>query len=149
MTLFGPEGWSRSPEAVRLLGPLDLLVLSAWCGLAAGELEVAARIVPRAFGPTPQLYMMTRHFVWLVPLINLAVFIGLGVSLALAVRLWPRRAGWWAPRLIVALAILPMLSIAGRRIYVEAWLLVALGVAFRIAPVLERHHGPLAALADA
>ena len=29
--------------------------------------------------------------------------------------------------------------LAGRRIYLEAWLLVALGVAFRLAPVLERH----------
>ena len=69
----------RQPERGVSLGPLDLLVLSAWCGLAAGELEVAARIVPRAVGLTHRLYMMTRHFVWLVPLVNLVLFLGCGV----------------------------------------------------------------------
>ena len=82
---------------------------------------------------------MTRHFVWLVPLINLVVFLGFGVLLALATRRWPARAGWWSPRLIIALAMLPGLAVAGRGIYLEAWFLVALGVAFRVAPVLERH----------
>jgi len=124
---------------VRRLGPVDVLVLSAWCGLAAGELEVAARIVNRALSSTHRLYMMTRHFVWLVPLINLVVFLVLGALLILATRLWPRRGGWLSPRFIVATAILPVLATAVRGIYVEAWLLVALGVACRIAPVLERH----------
>jgi arylsulfatase A-like enzyme len=43
-----------------------------------------------------------------------------------------------APRLIIAAGLLPALTLAGRGIYAEAWLLVALGVAFRIAPALER-----------
>ena len=71
------------------LGPVDVLVLAAWCGLAAGELEVAARIVNRALSSTQRLYLMTRHFVWLVPLINLVLFLGVGVLLALATRRWP------------------------------------------------------------
>jgi arylsulfatase A-like enzyme len=118
---------------------LDLLVLAAWCGLAGGELEVASRVVPRFLGSTHRLYLMTRHFVWLVPLVNLVLFLGLGAFLILSARLWPRRAGWLGPRLIVALALLPVLAMAGRRIYIEAWFLLALGVAFRIAPALERH----------
>src|SRR5262249_31493691 len=101
--------------------------------------EVAARVVPRALGGTRRLYLMTRHFVWLVPLINLALFLVLGLLLARAARRWPRRVGWWSPRLIAALAIFPVLTVAGRGIYVEAWLLLALGLAFRLAPVLERH----------
>jgi arylsulfatase A-like enzyme len=138
MTVFGNESESRSSEAAGGLASVELLVLSMWCGLAAGELEVAARVVPRVFSSAPQLYMMTRHFVWLVPLINLVLFLGLGALLILATRLWPRRTRWWTPRLIVAAAILPMLALAGRRIYLEAWSLVALGVAFQIAPALER-----------
>ena len=81
---------------------------------------------------------MTRHFVWLVPLVNLVLFMGVGVLLVLAIRLWPRRAGWWCPRLIITVAVLPALVLASPRIYVEAWLLVALGLAVRIASVLER-----------
>ena len=49
------------------LGPLDVLVLSLWCGLAAGLLEVAARVLCSCIGLYP-LYTMSRHFVWLVPL---------------------------------------------------------------------------------
>ncbi len=121
------------------LGPLDVLILSAWCGLAAGELEVAARVGNRVFSSTNRLYMMTRHFFWLVPLIDLVLFVGLGVVVAMAIRRWPRRAGWWGPRLIIALAVLPALALAGRRIYLEAWAMVALGFGVRAAPMLERH----------
>jgi arylsulfatase A-like enzyme len=139
MTALSSQSPARSPQAVRRLGPLDLLVLSAWCGLAAGELEVTARVVPRALDPTHRLYMMTRHFVWLVPLVNLVLFLGVGALLVLATRCWPRRAGWLCPRLIVAGAVLPALVLTGRSIYVEAWSLVALGIAVHIVPVMERH----------
>ena len=139
MTIVSAQDESRSPKAVRGLSVADVLVLSVWCGLAAGELEVAARIVYRAVSSTERLYLMTRHFVWLVPLINLALFLGIGILLGLAMRLWPRRTSWLSPRLIVTAAILPVLALAGRRIYLEAWLLVAAGLALRIAPVLERH----------
>ena len=40
---------------------------------------------------------------------------------------------------MIALAVFPAAMEAGRRIYPEALLLVALGVAFRTAPILERH----------
>jgi arylsulfatase A-like enzyme len=141
MNIFSSQSKSRSPEAVRRLGPADVLVLSAWCGLAAGELEVATRIVHRSLSSTERLYLLTRHFVWLVPLINLGLFVSVGVLLVLATRRWPRQMRWLSPRLIIVLAIFPVLMVAGRTIYLEAWLLVALGVAFRIAPVLERHAG--------
>jgi arylsulfatase A-like enzyme len=139
MTFFSPPSETQSPEAVRRLSSFDVLVLSAWCGLAAGELEVATRIVHRALSSTQRLYLMTRHFVWLVPLINLVLFLGVGVLLVLATRFWPRRAGWFCPRLIIVMAVFPVLMVAGRTIYLEAWLLVALGVAFRFVPLLERH----------
>ena len=66
-----------SSKAVRQLGPVDVLILAAWCGLAAGELDVAVRIAHRALSSTQRLYLMTRHFVWLVPLVNLVLFLGL------------------------------------------------------------------------
>jgi arylsulfatase A-like enzyme len=138
MTILSSQSRSTLSEAVRRLGPFDILFLSAWCGLAGGELEVAVRVVPRALNLTHRLYFMTRHFVWLVPLVNLVLFIGVGVLLFLATRRWPRRASWLCPRLIIAGAILPALVLASPRIYVEAWFLVALGLAVRTAPVLER-----------
>src|SRR4051812_48340308 len=134
-----PDPPDRPPptRAGTRLGPRDLMLLAAACGLAAGELEVAARVGHRLLSPTNRLYLMTRHFVWLAPLVDLALFVALGAALAAAARRW-RRARWWAPRLLVALAVLPGLALAGRRVYIEAWALVALGVASRLVPVLER-----------
>ena len=41
-----------------------------------------------------QFYWMSRHFVWLIPLTNLLIVLGLGLVLALVVLVWPRGGGW-------------------------------------------------------
>ena len=92
----------------------------------------------RSTRPT-RLYLMSRHFVWLAPLANLLVFLGLGLFLAAVTRLWPRLGGWLSPRLVCALAILPVLLVAGPQIYRDAWFILALGIASRLVPRLERH----------
>jgi len=134
-----PEKARRTPEAGNRLGPLDVLILSAWCGLAAGELEVGRWILYRAMSSAGCLYLMTRHFVWLIPLVDLLLFLGIGGVLAATTRLWPRRAGWLSPRVICALAILSILLTMTGRIYFEAWLILALGIASCLCRVLERH----------
>jgi arylsulfatase A-like enzyme len=117
----------------------DLLFLSAWCGLAAGLLEVATKVLCRAIDPRQRLYLMSRHFIWLSPLANLAFFLGIGLLLAGAIKLAPRVTGWFGPRLICACAILPVLIAAEPRIYTSAWLLVSLGVAVCLVPLFGRH----------
>jgi arylsulfatase A-like enzyme len=131
-------------QAVNLrsrLGALDVLVLAVWTGLAAGLLEVGARVLCRAINPVERLYLMSRHFVWLTPLANLTLFVGLGVCMAAMTRVWPRVGGWVAPRLICALAMLPMLMVARPRILPEAWFILAVGVATRLVPLFE--HWPV------
>jgi arylsulfatase A-like enzyme len=120
------------------LGPLDILVLSAWCGLASGLLEVVTRCVARSYFTTNQLYLMSRHFTWLAPLSDLMLFSAVGLFLALAAKLWPRFGRWFGPRLICFLAILPVLMVLSPRIYPMAWALLALGTAVRMASFLER-----------
>jgi arylsulfatase A-like enzyme len=121
------------------IGPRDVLILAAWCGLAAGLLEVGARILCRSINPTKRLYQMSRHFIWLAPLTYLLLFLAMGLFLAAVTRLFPRRGGWLSRRLIVACALAPALMVAGPRIYLEAWMLLALGIASRVVPRLERH----------
>jgi arylsulfatase A-like enzyme len=99
---------------------------------------VAARVAYRALSATNKLYLMTRHFVWLVPLLSLMLFVLIGVVLALCLRIWPRRVGWLVPRLLVVLTLLPALLIAGRRIHPAAWLIFAMGVASCLARLIER-----------
>ena len=89
---------------------------------------------------------MTRHFVWLVPLMDVLLFLGIAGLLVLAMRLWPRRAAWWAPRLIITLSIFPsLLIIAGRSIYLGSIAAVRDGGGGQHLPGAGTVPGPLAA----
>jgi arylsulfatase A-like enzyme len=127
-----------APGAQHRLGALDVLVLSLWCGPTAGLLEVGARVLCRWVGLYP-LYGMSRHFVWIVPLANLLFFAGIGVLMSLATRRWPRRAGWLSPRILCTCTVLPMFLVTWPRIYAEGWLIVSIGIASLVVPMLERH----------
>ena len=130
---------ARSPAGVRRLGPLDVLLLSVWCGLAGGLLEVAVTICVRNLFPSIRGYFMSRHFVWLTPLSNLMLFSATGVGLAVVTWAWPRRGAWLGPRLISFLAVLPVLMVTSPRVYPIAWMILAAGFASCMAATLERH----------
>ena len=127
-------GPAQGMEVRRPLGPVDVLVLSAWCGLAGGLLEVLTRFLCRYIDPTNRLYTLSRHFIWLVPLSNLLLFAGVGLLLALAVKFWPRRGARLMTRFIGFWVVLPALMIAGPRIYPAAWVIVAAGAGSLMAP---------------
>jgi arylsulfatase A-like enzyme len=119
-------------------GFVRVLVLSGWCGLVSGLLEVGALVLRKeAFDPN-QLYWMSRHFVWLIPVSNLCLFLALGIVLGLVTVAARRRGRWLAARVLCALTLLPAALVAFPQIYGWAWLLVAAGSSARLAPALER-----------
>jgi arylsulfatase A-like enzyme len=122
-----------------LTSRLHFLVLSAWCGLVAGLLEVGTIVLRKRLFDSNRLYGMSRHFIWLIPATNLLVFLALGIVLCLVVFAWPRPGRWVAARLLAALTLLSPLLIAFPQVYGFAWLIVALGIAVRLVPVLDRH----------
>jgi arylsulfatase A-like enzyme len=131
---------SRSRDlATNRLRPLTLVVLSAWCGLVSGLIEVAATVVRKQFVDLNQFYWMSHHFVWLVPLTNLVIFLAVGVVLSLLVRFGGRRGRWLAPRLLGTLALLSPVWAVFPRLYGPAAFVLVLGLAWRSVPVLERH----------
>jgi arylsulfatase A-like enzyme len=118
---------------------LPVLVLSGWCGLVSGLIEVAA-IVGRKWTFDPNhLYGMSRHFVWLIPVTNLCLFLAIGVVLKIVGSARVGRARWLAPRLLCSLTMLPALLVALPRIHGLASFVVALGIAIQVVPILERH----------
>jgi arylsulfatase A-like enzyme len=127
---------AASASQTSRLNAADVLAWSVWLGLAAGLLEVGTRALCRAIDPTHRMYLMSRHFVWLTPLANMLLFLSLGLLLAGITRFWPRLGGWLSPRLLIALAIQPMLMVAWPAIFPAAWFLVALGIASQLAPWL-------------
>ena len=119
-------------------GLISVLVLTSWCGLVAGLVEVAAIVVRKSFDPNG-FSLMSRHFVWLIPVTNLLVFVMLGFMGWLVIWAWPRRGRWLLARGLCALTIWPMALAGAPKIFALAWLAVALGVASRVVPVLERN----------
>src|SRR5262249_37685761 len=79
------------------------------------------------------------HCVWLIPLVNLGVFLALGLVGSGIILVWPRHGRRLFTRGVCALALLPMVLVAFSRIYTLAWLVLMLGLAARLGPLLERH----------
>jgi arylsulfatase A-like enzyme len=118
---------------------ISLLGLSAWCGLVAGLLEVGTIVLSKQAFDSDQLYRKSRHFVWMIPVTNLCIFLALGLGGCGIVLAWRRRGRWFFTRLLGAITLLPAVLVAFPKIYALAWLVVALGLAARIVPRLERH----------
>ena len=139
-TEAGTVGSSTPDLAANRLGFISLLLLSAWCGLVAGLLEVGTIVLRKQVFDPDHLYRMSRHFVWLIPLSNLCVFLALGLFGCGVILVWPRRGRWlFARGLVRDCRSCPSLLVAFPRIYSLAWLVVALGVAARLVPLLERN----------
>jgi arylsulfatase A-like enzyme len=135
----GTAGSSPQDRATNRLGPVTLLVLSAWCGLISGLLEVGITVVRKQMFDRNHLYWMSRHFIWLAPLANLVIFLALGMLLSLLVLCGRRRGRWLAARLLGTLTLLPALWVAFPSIYGPAGFLLALGIAAQAVPALQRH----------
>jgi arylsulfatase A-like enzyme len=121
------------------VGPFPVLIVSAWCGLVSGLLEVAAIVLRKRTIDPNHLYELSRHFVWLIPLANLCLFLALGFTLKILMLASPRPGTWLAPRFLCALTLLPPLLAGFPRIHGLAWFVVTLGLAARLVPILERH----------
>ena len=60
-------------------GVISVLLMSGWAGLVGGLLEVGTLVLRKQVFDPDRLYKMSRHFVWLIPLSNLCVFLALGL----------------------------------------------------------------------
>jgi arylsulfatase A-like enzyme len=122
----------------RRLGFFQLLALSAWCGLIAGLLEVGVILLRKGVFDYNRLFWMSRHFIWLIPLATLAVFLVVGLALSIVVVCDRGRGEKLATRLLGAFTFLPAIWAASPRIYGFAGFLLALGFGWQVVPALER-----------
>jgi arylsulfatase A-like enzyme len=87
---------------------LPVLLLAYWFGLAAGFLELSL-LVLRVKGFENGIFLKSSHFVWMIPVADLGLFLASGFVLALFVRVWPRRGEGLAIGGFVFLTILSQL----------------------------------------
>jgi arylsulfatase A-like enzyme len=139
-TCAGTAIGSRDPVPPQFRPTLQTVVaLSVWCGLVAGLLEVAAILLRKRLFDADQILRHSHHFVWLIPVANLCIFITVAIIGSAVVLIWPHRGPWLLTRALAAFATLPLLLAALPKIYTAALLLVAAGIALRIVPIIERN----------
>ena len=90
----GATGWHTPNRTNKRLRPISIVFVSAWCGLVAGLLEVGTIVLRKQVFDPDHFYNMSRHFVWLIPLTNLGVFLALGLLGVVIILVWPRRGRW-------------------------------------------------------
>jgi arylsulfatase A-like enzyme len=138
----GPIDKAAGHQRATLPGLIRFVAFSVWCGLAAGLLEVAAIVIRKEVVGPDHLYRTSRHFIWLIPLINVCVFAVVGLLVQIADWIRPTLGRWIGVRVLCALSLSPMLMIALPRLYSFACFVLALGAAARLLPFCERHaHG--------
>jgi arylsulfatase A-like enzyme len=118
---------------------VSLVAFSAWCGLVAGLLEVAAIVIRKEVIGPDHLYRISRHFIWLIPLINVGVFAVVGLLVQIADWLRPDLGRWIGVRLLCALSLSPVLMTALPRLYSFACFVLALGASAPLVRFCERH----------
>jgi arylsulfatase A-like enzyme len=116
-----------------------LLLLSVWCGLVAGLLEVATIVVRKHAVDPNRLYGMSRHFVWLIPLTNAVVFALFGLAGSLFHPVSRRVRAWLGTHGLGTLILLPTLLVALPSVYSWALMILAAGAASRFVPFIMRH----------
>jgi arylsulfatase A-like enzyme len=136
-----PAGVSGPGPAEGRMRVHHFLVLSVWCGLVSGPLEVGTIVVRKHTVDLNHFYWMSRHFVWMIPLTNFLIFLVAGAGLVLLALCLPGRGSWLGTRWLCALTLVSFLWAAFPRIQGLAALTLAMGIAARLVPFLERHIG--------
>ena len=119
------------------LSPLAILALSAWCGLAAGLLEVLANVLV-IYAGIDGIARATRHFVWIIPVADLCLFSSMGAFFAVMSKILPRGGVWLSRLPLGGLALLPAMLVLFPRIHAMALMLVATGITSVWIAVFDR-----------
>jgi arylsulfatase A-like enzyme len=127
--------------------PRALVAVAVWVGLWTGLLELGLTLALKPLrDPSPGFFRGSRHVLWMVPAVNLAVFAACGLVLAILARRSPHRAARRAAFVLGFLSALTAL-LAVRGLYPIASAALAAGLACRVAPWLAARARRVGAIA--
>ncbi|WZO97122.1 sulfatase-like hydrolase/transferase [Isosphaeraceae bacterium EP7] len=116
-----------------------ILARAAWFGLVAGLGEVTTLTIQHVSSTSSTLgaLQMNRHFIWMIPATHLAVALVVTVPFLAASFRWPAAARIGSIRTLLALTLGSLLLLVAG-LHAGAVAVLTLGIAFRVAPMIER-----------
>lgn len=111
--------------------PLGVLGTATWFGLATGLLELAILMATKPLrDPSPGLFRMNPHVLWMIPTFDLALFATIGSALALVAIFRPKLAQTLNQRVCLFVLFLVLL-LSVRRLHILACVALSLALAYR------------------
>lgn len=126
-----PAGTTREP-----VRPAAALGIALWFGLVTGILEAVVLAVRSATG---HLVHVSWHYPWMIPVADAALFLVPGVVLTLLVMAFPRMVRFRLVTFCCLAMALGAVFFLYPRVSVYALAVLAIGVAFQLSRVLDRH----------
>jgi hypothetical protein len=135
----GPDGHAHERRRV-VSGPVQILALSTWFGLAAGLPELANGGLMQLFDQP--VLGKTTHAVWLIPFVSLPLFLVAGVVLAGLGRRFDKLRSVGGLTSVLSFGVLfAGLLLFEEELHVVALLLVAAGISVQAGRLARRHGG--------
>jgi arylsulfatase A-like enzyme len=111
-----------------------ILLPAAWFGLAAGLLELVLLVI-RVKVIEKGVFLRSTHFLWMVPVSDIAIFLTSGLALSLLSRAWPTRGSRLFVGVFIFLAVLSQLLLV-RGLHILACVVMAAGCARIATPLI-------------
>lgn len=130
---------SEDQASAVTFGPRAALALAIWFGLVIGLAELGLTLAVKPLrDPSPGFFRMNRHIVWTIPTVALVLFGLCGLVGAGIARVRPRWGVRFIAGLYSGLAVLVLL-LSIQRLYAWACLILACGLACRLAKRIDTH----------
>jgi len=123
-------------------GPLALLAVAAWSGMAIGAIELANLLAHDPEWHIDRLFGKNRHYPWIIPLVHVILFFIAAAPCAVLGLVARRLAFRLGTFVIGTMAALPILLIFTGALHDAAVLLLGMGIASLVVPTV-RNRGRL------
>ena len=113
-----------------------VLMTAAWFGLITGLLEISYRIYNRITANT--IINLSRHFIWMTPLIYLVLFVFAGLLLLVIELLIPKITNFTVEIFFFTFIGSMCVYYTSPKLYFYAILVLALGISFQVSRFLSK-----------
>ena len=132
------RGWPSPAGTMPDSRAATLFETAAWFGMVTGLLELGMTLALKSYhDDAPGFFRGNRHVLWIIPVVDLAIFLAVGLLLGLVARLRPGKSAPLAAILPFLAALTVLLTVRG--LHAIACAILAGGITYRSSPGIWAH----------